>query len=73
MEELKNFRQLHSKSRATRKWATPQVWKPLLVRWSGYCQRSRYGDCRKNAGGAVNRPGHDIVDHYTYAFMGDGS
>ena len=20
---------------------------------SGYCQRSRYGDCRKNAGGAV--------------------
>ncbi len=19
-----------------------------------------------------NRPGHDIVDHYTYAFMGDG-
>ncbi|XPE62889.1 hypothetical protein ACNKHU_17755 [Shigella flexneri] len=27
---------------------------------------------QKNAGGAGDRPGHDIVDDYTYAFMGDG-
>lgn len=39
---------------------------------SGYCQRSRYGDCRKTLAAQFNRPGHDIVDHYTYAFMGDG-
>ena len=38
----------------------------------GYCQRSRYGDCRKTLAAQFNRPGHDIVDHYTYAFMGDG-
>lgn len=54
MEELKNFRQLHSK--------TPGHPGSGLHRrcrnhhrsaGSGYCQRSRYGDCRKNAGGAV--------------------
>ena len=33
MEELKNFRQLHSKTRVTRKWVTPLVWKPPPVRW----------------------------------------
>ncbi len=70
MEELKNFRQLHLKLRVTRKWVTPLVWKPPPAAGSGYCQRSRYGDCRKNAGAQFNRPGHDIVDHYTYAFMG---
>lgn len=33
IEELKNFRQLHSKTRVTRKWATPLALKPLPVRW----------------------------------------
>ncbi|ELW9504084.1 TPA: transketolase, partial [Klebsiella pneumoniae] len=26
----------------------------------------------KTLAAQFNRPGHDIVDHYTYAFMGDG-
>ncbi len=34
IEELKNFRQLHSKTPVTRKSATPQAWKPPPVRWA---------------------------------------
>ncbi|WP_228738207.1 hypothetical protein, partial [Klebsiella michiganensis] len=26
----------------------------------------------KTLAAQFNRPGHDIVDHFTYAFMGDG-
>ncbi|MDP1045398.1 transketolase, partial [Klebsiella pneumoniae] len=26
----------------------------------------------KTLSAQFNRPGHDIVDHYTYSFMGDG-
>lgn len=33
MSELQNFRQLHSKTLVTRKWATPLVLKPPLAHW----------------------------------------
>lgn len=73
MEELKNFRQLHSKTPGHPEVGyTAGVETTTASAGSGYCQRSRYGDCRKTLAAQFNRPGHDIVDHYTYAFMGDG-
>lgn len=33
IEDLKNFRQLHSKTPATPNTATPTEWKPLPARW----------------------------------------
>ncbi len=55
MEELKNFRQLHSETpgRPEVGGASFGVETATGTAGSGYCQRSRYGDCRKNAGGAV--------------------
>lgn len=53
MEELENFRQLHSKTRATRKWVTPLAWKPLQVRWVRVLPTQSVWRLQKNAGGAV--------------------
>ncbi len=47
IEELKNFRQLHSKTRVTRKSATPQAWKPPPVRWAVSLTRSGWLSPRK--------------------------
>jgi transketolase len=33
IDDLKNFRQLHSRTRVTRSTVTPQAWKPPLARW----------------------------------------
>lgn len=72
IEELKTSASCTPKPRVTRKSATPQAWKPPPVRWARVSlTRSGWLSPRKPAA-QFNRPGHDIVDHYTYAFMGDG-
>ncbi len=53
MEELKNFRQLHSKTPVTWKWVTPLVWKPPPVRWVRVLPTQSVWRLQKNAGGAV--------------------
>ena len=72
MSELQNFRQLHSKTPVIRSSATPLAWKPPPVRWAGHRQRGRHGDCGAHYGRAVQPSSHEIVDHHTYVFMGDG-
>ncbi len=52
MEELKNFRQLHSKTRATRKWVTAGVETTTGPLGQGIATQSVWR-LQKNAGGAV--------------------
>lgn len=53
LDELKNFRQLHSKRPGTRNWATRRAWKPPPGRWVRARKRRRAGGGRTNAGRAV--------------------
>jgi transketolase len=38
----------------------------------GLSQRRGHGAGREAAGAEFNRPGHTVVDHRTYVFLGDG-
>ncbi|NYZ51922.1 transketolase, partial [Escherichia coli] len=73
MEELKNFRQLHSKTPGH-----PEVGYTAGVETTtgplgqGIANAVGMAIAEKTLAAQFNRPGHDIVDHYTYAFMGDG-
>ena len=73
MEELKNFRQLHSKTPGH-----PEVGYTAGLETTtgplgqGIANADGMAIAEKTLAALFNRPGHDIVDHYTYAFMGDG-
>ncbi|MDU7745379.1 MAG: transketolase, partial [Citrobacter sp.] len=73
IEELKNFRQLHSKTPGH-----PEVGYTAGVETTtgplgqGIANAVGMAIAEKTLAAQFNRPGHDIVDHYTYAFMGDG-
>ncbi|MFQ7389756.1 MAG: transketolase, partial [Escherichia sp.] len=72
-KELKNFRQLHSKTPGH-----PEVGYTAGVETTtgplgqGIANAVGMAIAEKTLAAQFNRPGHDIVDHYTYAFMGDG-
>jgi transketolase len=72
MSELKNFRQLHSKTPATPKSASPRRGNHHRPAGPGHHQRGGHGAGREAAGAEFNRDGHTVVDHHTYAFLGDG-
>jgi transketolase len=72
IEELKNFRQLHSKTPATPKWASPRRGNHHRPAGPGHHQCRGHGAGRKAAGCRVQPDGHEIVDHHTYVFLGDG-
>ncbi|MGK6293522.1 transketolase family protein, partial [Klebsiella pneumoniae] len=73
ISELKNFRQLHSKTPGH-----PEVGYTAGVETTtgplgqGIANAVGMAIAEKTLAAQFNRPGHDIVDHYTYAFMGDG-
>ncbi|SBM06660.1 transketolase family protein [Klebsiella michiganensis] len=73
IEELKNFRQLHSKTPGH-----PEVGYTAGVETTtgplgqGIANAVGMAIAEKTLAAQFNRPGHDIVDHFTYAFMGDG-
>ena len=71
MRELENFRQLHSKTRGTRSTATPCV-ETTTGPLGGASPTPSASPSPSAPAAQFNRPGHDIVDHHTYAFMGDG-
>ena len=73
IEDLKNFRQLHSKTPGHPEYGyTPGVETTTGPLGQGIANAVGMALAEKVLAGQFNRPGHDIVDHYTYTFSGDG-
>ena len=73
MEELKNFRQLHSKTPGHPELGyTPGVETTTGPLGQGIANAVGMAIAEKTLGAQFNKGGHEIVDHYTYCFLGDG-
>ena len=71
--ELKNFRQLHSKTAGHPEYGiTPGVETTTGPLGQGISNAVGMALAEKLLAEEFNRPGHDIVNHYTYVFLGDG-
>lgn len=73
IEELKNFRQLHSKTPGHPEYGyAPGVETTTGPLGQGISNAVGMAIAEKTLAAQFNREGHDIVDHYTYCFLGDG-
>ncbi|WP_394150388.1 transketolase [Vibrio maritimus] len=73
IEELKNFRQLHSKTPGHPEYGyAPGIETTTGPLGQGITNAVGMALAEKTLAAQFNKDGHDIVDHYTYAFMGDG-
>ncbi|AJZ90476.1 Transketolase 2 [Beauveria bassiana D1-5] len=73
LDELKNFRQLHSKTPGHPEVGyTPGVETTTGPLGQGLANAVGMAIAERTLAAQFNQPGHDIVDHYTYVFMGDG-
>ncbi len=73
MKELENFRQLHSKTPGHPEYGyTPGVETTTGPLGQGIANGVGFAIAERTLAAQFNRPGHDIVDHHTYVFMGDG-
>ncbi|MGL9759863.1 MAG: transketolase [Symbiopectobacterium sp.] len=73
IEELKNFRQLHSKTPGHPEYSyTDGVETTTGPLGQGIANAVGMALAERTMAAQFNRPGHDIVDHFTYVFMGDG-
>ena len=73
MSELKNFRQLHSKTPGHPEYGyTPGVETTTGPLGAGVANAVGMAIAEKTLAAQFNRDGHDIVDHFTYCFLGDG-
>ena len=73
IEELKNFRQLHSKTAGHPEYGeAPGIETTTGPLGQGLSNAVGMALAEKILGAQYNRPGHDILDHHTYVFLGDG-
>ena len=73
MEELKNFRQLHSKTPGHPEYGyTPGVETTTGPLGQGLANGVGMAIAEKTLAAQFNREGYKIIDHYTYVFVGDG-
>src|SRR5690606_2221041 len=73
IDDLKNFRQLHSKTPGhPERGYTPGVETTTGPLGQGLANAVGMALAEKILASQFNRPGHEIVDHYTYVFLGDG-
>ncbi|MDA8329138.1 MAG: transketolase [Betaproteobacteria bacterium] len=73
IEEIKRFRQLHSKTPGHPEYGyTDGVETTTGPLGQGVTNAVGMAMTEKLLAAEFNRPGHDIVDHYTYVFLGDG-
>jgi transketolase len=73
MEDIKNFRQLHSKTAGHPEYGYADgietTTGPL---GQGITNAVGMAIAERTLAAQFNKPGHTIVDHHTYVFMGDG-
>ncbi len=73
MEDLKQFRQLHSKTPGHPEFGyTPGVETTTGPLGAGIANAVGMAIAEKTLGAQFNREGFPVVDHYTYCFLGDG-
>ena len=73
MAELQRFRQLHSKTPGHPETGlTPGVETTTGPLGQGFSNAVGMALAEKLLAGEFNRDGHEIVDHHTYVFLGDG-
>ena len=73
MSEIERFRQFHSKTPGHPEAAdTPGIETTTGPLGQGIANSVGFALAEKVLGQHFNRPGHDIVDHRTYVFAGDG-
>jgi len=73
IDDLKNFRQLHSRTPGHPEYGyTPGVETTTGPLGQGLANAVGFAIAEKALAAQFNRPGHNIVDHNTYVFMGDG-
>jgi len=71
--ELKNFRQLHSKTPGHPEYGiTPGIETTTGPLGQGIANAVGMALAEKLLAEEFNRPGHKVIDHYTYVFLGDG-
>ena len=73
MKEIESFRQLHSKCAGHPEYGyAPGVETTTGPLGQGISNAVGFAMAEKLLSNQFNKPGHDIVDHYTYVFLGDG-
>jgi transketolase len=73
MDDLKNFRQLHAKTPGHPEYGyAPGVETTTGPLGQGIANAVGMAISERTLAARFNRPGHEIVDHRTYTFMGDG-
>ncbi|MCC8375856.1 transketolase [Photorhabdus sp. HUG-39] len=73
VDDLKNFRQLHSKTPGHPEYGyTSGVETTTGPLGQGIANAVGFAIAERTLAAQFNRPGHEIVDHNTYVFMGDG-
>ncbi len=73
IDDLKNFRQLHSKTPGHPEFGyTAGIETTTGPLGQGLANAVGFAVAEKVMAAQFNRPGHNIVDHNTYVFLGDG-
>ena len=73
IDDLKNFRQLHSKTAGHPEYGyAPGIETTTGPLGQGVANAVGMAIAEKTLAAQFNREGHDIVDHNTYVFLGDG-
>ncbi len=73
IDDLKNFRQLHAKTPGHPEFGyTPGVETTTGPLGQGITNAVGFALAERVLAAEFNRPGHEIVNHHTYVFLGDG-
>jgi transketolase len=73
IDELRNFRQLHSRTPGHPEYGyAPGVETTTGPLGQGITNAVGMALAEKVLAAQFNRPGHDLIDHFTYVFAGDG-